>query len=254
MTYFNQSFIFVLAVVFMIIGVLYQVAIGVIYQNMIQATDSMTATDNKLLKQCKQRFVQCYKLNGGVSNIPVFVDKFLNKVKFLGMSIPFMKHLSGQLMLAGVFIAGFGVCKGIIEGSRFSELLPFYIVSLFGIYIFLSVTSIVDVPGRRQVIKTNLTDYLENHIAERLENGLLEKEKLLQEIALEKEAVRKKSGGKEENPVSESVLAKQSGEDTGNVAENEQKQSEKGGKEVKLQGFSEEEALELEELLRSFMA
>lgn len=211
MEYFNQRFIMVAAVLFMVISILYQIAIGIMYQRMIQATDSMTGTDNKLLKQCKEKFIYCYQLNGGVPNIPVFVEKYINRIHFMGMSMNFVKHLSGQLMLAGVFIAGFGVCKGIMEGERFLTLLPYYIVCLFGIYLFLSISAIVDMPGRRQSLKTNLTDYLENHIAERLEHGLANKAKLQNEL-----------------------------------------QKERGN--TKLQPeFSEEDAQELEELLKSFM-
>lgn len=215
MKYLNQSFIMAVAIIFMAIGMLYQVSIGVMYQKMIQASDTMTGIDSKFLRQCKERFVKCYQLNGGVPNISVFVDKYIQRIHFMGMSMNFIKHLSGQLMLAGVFIAGFGVCKGIIEGRRFVDLLPFYIVSLFGIYLFLSISSIVDMQGRKQSLKTNLMDYLENHVAERLEHGIEEKEKLLNES--DKEKSRKND-------------------------ENEQRFA-----------FSKEEAKELEELLKSFM-
>lgn len=213
----NQSFVMTAAIILMAIGVLYQIFIGVAYQKMIQATDTMAGTDNKLLKQCKERFVQCYKLNGGVSNVPIFVDKYINRIRFMGMSVNFIKHLSGQIMMAGVFVTGFGVCKGIIEGQRFVDLLPFYIISLFGIYLFLSISSIVDMPGRRQILKTNLTDYLENHIAERLEHGIGEKEKLQWELDQERDTARR-----QKNVPSET-------------------------------SFTEEEAEELEELLKSFM-
>lgn len=184
--YFDHSFIIVLTLILMAIGILYQVAIGIIYQKMIQATDTLSGMENKLLAQCKERFVNCYKLNGGVANIPVFVDKFINRIRVFGMSMSFMKHLSGQLMLAGVFVAGFGVCKGIVEGRGFVDLLPFYIISLLGIYLYLSIVSIVDMPNRRKMLKTNITDYLENTVAQRLEHGIMEKEKLLWELAQEK--------------------------------------------------------------------
>lgn len=222
----NQSFILVVAIIFMVISILYQVTIGVMYQRMIQATDTMTGVDNKLLKQCKERFIRCYQLNGGVPNIPVFVDKFINRIQIMGMSMNFVKHLSGQLMLAGVFIAGFGVCKGIVEGERFVDLLPFYIVSLFGIYLFLSVSAMVDMQARRQALKTNLTDYLENHIAERLEHGMANKEKLMQEMEQEKNAFVKQDTDMDQDYM-EDVFVKES--------------------------FSSDEAKELEELLKSFM-
>ena len=218
-SYFDQSFIIVLTLVLMALGIAFQAAIGIIYQRMIQATDTLSGVENKLLTQCKERFVNCYKLNGGVSNIAVFVDKFMNRIRFMGMSMGFMKHLSGQLMLAGVFVAGFGVCKGIVEGISFISLLPFYIISLFGIYLYLSIVSIVDMPNRKQMLKTNLTDYLENTVAQRLEHGILEKEKLMWELAQEKSEPPKE----EDAPVEQRV------------------------------SFSQEEARELEELLRSFI-
>lgn len=242
MKYFDQSFIMILTLVFMAIGILYQVAIGVIYQRMIQSADTLSGTDSKLLNQCKERFVNCYKLNGGVANIPVFVDKFINRIRVMGMSINFMKHLSGQLMLAGVFIAGFGVCKGIVEGRKFVDLLPFYIISLFGIYLYLSVMSIVDMPNRRRMLKTNLTDYLENTVAQRLEHGLLEKEKLLWELAQERSSKAEKRS-KSENKSAENAVP----------AEEFSPRTQEDKLDEKLSVFSQEEAHELEELLRSII-
>jgi hypothetical protein len=200
----------------MVIGILYQIVIGFTYQRMIQAADTMSGVESKLLCQCKERFVNCYKLNGGVANISVFVDKYINRIRILGMSVNFMKHLSGQLMLAGVFMAGFGVCKGIVEGRKFVDLLPFYIISLFGIYLYLSVMSVVDMSNRRKILKTNLVDYLENTVAQRLEHGIMEKEKLLWELAQEKA-----------------------------------KETDKGDE--KASAFSAEEANELEELLKNII-
>lgn len=216
MNYFNHSFIMILTLVFMVIGILYQIVIGFTYQRMIQAADTMSGVESKLLCQCKERFVNCYKLNGGVANISVFVDKYINRIRILGMSVNFMKHLSGQLMLAGVFMAGFGVCKGIVEGRKFVDLLPFYIISLFGIYLYLSVMSVVDMSNRRKILKTNLVDYLENTVAQRLEHGIVEKEKLLWELAQEKA-----------------------------------KETDKGDE--KASAFSAEEASELEELLKNII-
>lgn len=237
MNYFDHSFIMILMLVFMGIGILYQVAIGVIYQRLIQAADTLSGVESKLLNQCKERFVNSYKLNGGVANISVFVEKFINRIKIMGMSISFMKHLSGQLMLAGVFIAGFGVCKGIVEGRKFVDLLPFYIISLFGIYLYLSIMSIVDMPNRRKMLKTNLTDYLENTVAQRLEHGMVEKEKLLWELAQEKSAKAERHNKSEENISAADASEKKNDEEV----------------EKKVPVFSQEEAHELEELLRSII-
>lgn len=155
------------------------IMIGVLYQNLIAETDNMSSTTNKLLKQCKLKFANCYRLNAGVSNVSVFVDKFLNRLSIGKFSFRMLYHMSGQLMLLSVFFAGLGACISIVAGANLGQILPYYIVSLFGLYLYFSVSTMVDVKGKIQVLKVNLMDYLENHMVNRLERP--EEEDFLEE-------------------------------------------------------------------------
>lgn len=251
---FDHSLIMIITVILLVIGILFQVIIGVVYQRMIQSADTLSGVESKLLTQCKERFVNSYKMNGGVPNISVFVDKFINRIKFCGMSVNFMKHLSGQLMLAGVFVAGFGVCKGIIEGIKFINLLPFYIVSLFGIYLYLSIVSMVDLQSRRQMLKTNLTDYLENTVAQRLEYGIMEKDKLLWEMAQSNlssnaEKYDNRQSNKD-NSLKQSTKKYNAVNESNKIADELDNDYDISHEDS---GFSEEEAKELEQLLHSII-
>lgn len=238
----SQGYFYALTVIFMLLGIAYQIVIGVCYQRMIQATDGISGTNNKLLKQCRERYIQCYRRNSGMSNTAVFVEKYVNRIKFMGMTMHFLKNLSVQLVLAGVFVAGFGIFRGMVEKKHFVDLLPFYIISLFGIYLFLSVTSIVDMNGRRQILKTNLTDYLENDVLRGLERNT---EQIPEEIVREKKQ-RESIFGKR-NRMTETLAAEK---------EEEKKQAEKADAQtqntdqVKL---STEDAKTLEEILRSLL-
>ena len=58
---------------------------------------------------------------------------------------------------------------GIIEGETIGELLPYYISSMFGLYVYFSVSSLVDAKGKAQQLRVNLIDYLENHLAKHLD-------------------------------------------------------------------------------------
>lgn len=146
-----------------------RIFLGVIYRHMIREADNMASTGNRLLKQCKLKFANCYQLNSGVSNIPVFVDKFLNRLSMGPVSFDTLYHLSGQAMLLSIVCAGIGICKGIIEGRLLGEILPFYIVSFLGLYLYFSVSAVVDVKGKKRVLKVNLVDYLENHLSARMD-------------------------------------------------------------------------------------
>lgn len=164
----EEKVITICMLVFLGLSILIRVLLGAVYQGMIKETDNMAATNNKLLKQCKVKFANCYQLNNGVANIPVFVDKFLNRMAVGPLSFETMYHLSGQTMLLSVVCAGVGICKCIMDGRMLGEILPFYIASFVSLYLYFSVSTVVDIKGRRRILKINLVDYLENHLSARI--------------------------------------------------------------------------------------
>lgn len=154
---------------FLVLSIFLRIFLGLLYQNMIREADNMAATNNKMLKQCKLKFANCYQLSNGVANIPVFVDKFLNRLSFGHLSFSTLYHLSGQAMLLSVVFSGAGICGGIVRGKTLGDILPFYIVSFLGLYLYFSVSTVVDIKGRKRVLKVNLVDYLENHLSPRID-------------------------------------------------------------------------------------
>jgi len=145
-----------------------RVLLGVSYQNMIREADNMSATGNKFLKQCKTKFANCYQLNQGVSNIPVFVDKFLSRLAIGPLSFETIDHLSGQVMLLSVVCAGVGICRSIVGGKMLLQILPFYILCFLELYLYFSVSAVLDIRGKRRILKIQLVDYLENHLSARI--------------------------------------------------------------------------------------
>ena len=168
MRFLNMDFFLSLMITFFVLSILSQILIGVLYQHMIEEAENMQNTTNKLLLQLKQKYINSYALNDGVTNVPVFVDKFINRLQLGKISLNTLKGCSGQCMLLSVSAAGVGICKGLMEGDAFISLFPYYIISFLGLYLYFSVLSIMDIPSRKNMLKTNLVDYLENHMAARL--------------------------------------------------------------------------------------
>lgn len=153
----------------LVLSIFVRVFLGILYNQMIKEADNMAATDNRLLKQCKNKFANCYEMNNGISNIPIFVDKFINRLSLGIFSFEMLYHLSGQLMLLSVVFSGIGVCRSIMDGHTLGAILPFYIVSFLGLYLYFSVSTIVDIKGKKRVLRVNLVDYLENHLSPRIQ-------------------------------------------------------------------------------------
>lgn len=164
----EEKIITICIVSFFLLSIIMQFLLGFLYQKMIQEVENMAITDHKLLKQCKLKFANCYQLNNGVPNISVFVDKFLSRLALGPISFEGIYHLAGQTMLLSVVSAGVGICKSIMNGRRLGEILPFYIVSFLALYLYFSISTMLDVKGRRRNLKVSLVDYLENHLASRI--------------------------------------------------------------------------------------
>lgn len=196
-----------LILILFIISILLQIIIGHFFNTLIKETENMASTDRELLRQCKKKFTNCYKMNSGVLNVPIFVDKFINKMKVGKMTVTGLKHLSGQLMLLSVFVAGVGACRGIIIGETLGEILPFYIISLFGLYIYFSISGVIDIAGKRRILKVNMVDYLENNMVNKL--SILEEDlKIVEQtpVAENKEMRKRALFGKSEEKELEELL------------------------------------------------
>lgn len=196
-----------LILILFIISILLQIIIGHFFNTLIKETENMASTDRELLRQCKKKFTNCYKMNSGVLNVPIFVDKFINKMKISKMTVTGLKHLSGQLMLLSVFVAGVGACRGIIMGETLGEILPFYIISLFGLYIYFSISGVIDIAGKRRILKVNMVDYLENNMVNKL--SILEEDlKIVEQtpVAENKETRKRALFGKSEEKELEELL------------------------------------------------
>ncbi len=103
-----------------------------------------------------------------MANIPVFVDKFLSRLALGSCSFESLYHLSGQAMLLSVVCSGVGICNAIMDNRLLLDIMPYYIVSFLELYVYFSISTLLDVKGKRRTLKVNLIDYLENHLASRI--------------------------------------------------------------------------------------
>lgn len=220
-------------------SILCQILMGVLYRRLIRETENMSATKNKSLQKLKLKFTSCRQLHETIPNVAVFVDKYLNQLSIGRFSISFFRHLSGQLTLLSVLVAGIGACLGIIRGESLLAIAPFYLISFFGLYLYFAVSSLTDIPGKTAILRTNLVDYLENHLAGRLEQTKLDMRLVgMEDPAQDKPAAEnaeKEPTAKPQNPPSD-VDFRMPGEQTAAAA-----------------AFTSSEAEELELLLREFL-
>ena len=102
--------------------------------------------------------------------------------------------------MLSVLVTGISICISLAGGDTLFQIIPYYLVSILGLYLYFSISGIVDISGKKNLLKTNLVDYLENHLLPRLE---LENETGKNEINSQEE---KESRLSEEEPGKENIL------------------------------------------------
>ena len=155
-------------VVTVFVSVFLQILIGNLLGRMVNEAENMSSTEDKQLKQCKLKFMNCYKMNEGMENVTIFVEHFLEKISIGKMKISFVHRMSNQLMLFSVLLSGLGAARGIVLNETVGQVLPFYIFAFLGLYIYYVATSFAGMEEKKLSLKFSLVDYLENHMVGRL--------------------------------------------------------------------------------------
>ncbi len=134
----------------------------------VKASANMKTTRKKLLMNLKNQFETIYGMNYQVRNISAYVDKYLLKMRFLGLSFSTWERVPFLSVGIATMIAGgeAGYCYWTKQPAVLYAEIGFsygaYCVMQFVAYQACSVRN------RRQQIHIQLVDYLENYLTNRL--------------------------------------------------------------------------------------
>jgi hypothetical protein len=178
-----------------LIGVLFKVAQAFIYIKLMQETENVPASKNKLIKQMKLKFENCFKLNRGVNNVGAFVDKYMYKHRICGISL----YDFNRIPIIAAWLSGLTgiVCGCICYLENFSVRMgSVYEIYGVGSIIILKLADVIlDTNHKKKVVVVNLIDFFENslinHLSPDVTNAVAlteEEREMLEEIPAVKEA------------------------------------------------------------------
>lgn len=175
-----------------ILSLLMQAFMAMFLKDYVKASANMKTTKKKLLVNLKNQFEAMYGMDCQVRNTEAYVDKYLLKLRFLGLSfltwekIPFLSAgIAVLLTVAGIF---YGYIRN--ENPRAqAEILSACGVVLACLFIFFHIYGI---KSKKSQIQIQLVDYLENYMTNRLTR--------VREGREEKEEIVSKSDGAEYVP------------------------------------------------------
>ncbi|CRZ35627.1 hypothetical protein DFR55_1375 [Herbinix hemicellulosilytica] len=162
------------------LGIVLRLILDIVYIYLVKQSDKLGTTKNKLLKHMKMKFETCYKLNIGVNNVDTFVDKSMTKYRFCGLLLSTWENLSGQVLYLNFLIIPISAVFGVIYDVDRENILYTGAVGILAGAVLIFVDKMINLPVKKQVIRLNLLDYLENFCKVRMEHELTQPEKLEQ--------------------------------------------------------------------------
>jgi hypothetical protein len=149
-------------------GILMKLVVQVLYFRLLRASEAMSTSNNKLAKNMKKKFEAYYKLKLGVNNVDIFVDKHFFHYKFCGIYLSTWETLCGQVLILSLLVGAISTILGLIYECGKNQILSTFTVgiSCCGLLIFLE--GLINSAGKKEMIRINMKDYLENVLKVRL--------------------------------------------------------------------------------------
>ncbi len=179
----EQGIVAIIAGGITIVAVLLRLILSENYGRLVKASSSMTEVKKKWLRLLKRKFEKMYEVGIGVHNIPVFVDKYINQRKILGIYISAWESVNGQaFLLCGVIAAG-TLLLGIYYKLEQAIILPTVMIALGCMAFIQLVDNFCRLEEKKKQLNRNLIHYFENYSRVKLEPNLgqlVEQEKNLE--------------------------------------------------------------------------
>ena len=158
------------------LGLLIKVILNFVYRRLMKASNNMSTSKNKLARLMKLKFETFYKLKIGVNNVDIFVDKYVYKHRFCGVLLSTWENFSG-LFLVLCLLAG-PVCAvgGIALRCEQQAILYTFLSGIVASALLIFVDNLLNINNKKQIVKVNMKDYLENFLKVRLEQEVLNPE------------------------------------------------------------------------------
>lgn len=138
------------------------------YQKLILQMDNIAGMQSKYLKQLKNKFETSYRVNQGVNNVGLFVEKNVMECRFLGIRLKQLGNMSASAGGLAALLGGAGALFCSYAGTAFPTVLRNFAGSLLAGAIALLYWKFVNVPEKEKELCIHIQDYLENVLSSRL--------------------------------------------------------------------------------------
>lgn len=151
-----------------ILGVTSKLLLGRYYKKIAYAAENMGLSNRQPLKAIKTKFENSFKLNMGIHNVDAFVEKNIAKQKYMGMSIQTWDRLSYIITTLCFLVTTIGAFTQFRQDKPVETIITTLFYGAFSCTLLLFFDAVIGTKQKREMLFTNVSDYLENNLLQRI--------------------------------------------------------------------------------------
>lgn len=151
-------------------GFMIRFLVACTYKSLIKNSKRMGTTNNKLMKTVRIKFETCYKLQLGVNNVDIFVDKYVFRHKVCGIYLYSWETFSGLISIVEVLSASIIALLGIYYKCGQTRILSTFAFGIGSALMLITLDYIINIRTKKKILKTNMKDYLLNYLKVKMEH------------------------------------------------------------------------------------
>ncbi len=151
-----------------VLGILGTWATGIYYRQMINQTENMMNARHSFLLQMKNRFENTYRVNKGINNIPLFVDRQLKGNRFLLISAESAGKASQKAALVCLIFGGAVTMLQQVYGFGTRRVVTSLAITLFCSITGLCMYFLADMQEVQAQLQLHLEEYFTNTLSKRM--------------------------------------------------------------------------------------
>lgn len=180
----KHGYLINLSLVFVFLAIISRLILGIIYDVLLKETENISMSKAKFSRNYKAKVESGMQVQHFVNNATVYVEKYIRKQRFLGISLRGFRQISLRFLLLSVILNAFTSAVALIKEMKTELVVWSILINIIAVLLFFFAESIIDSDYKYEGIKTNMQNYIENdyinhcNVQKDAENELEAKENL----------------------------------------------------------------------------
>ena len=158
----KQGYLINLSLVFALLAILSRLVLGIIYDYLLKETENIGMSKSKFGSNYKIKVSSSIGIERPVRNVVTFVEKYIRKQRYMGITLRGWELTSIRFMLVAVIINIFVTAYAIVKNMTMELIVWSIIINIIAVLLFFLAETLIDSSYKYDGIKINMQNYVEN--------------------------------------------------------------------------------------------